>query len=250
MLEVVGTTGWIIASLLGGGALVLAARPTHTLSAPTTPHTPLAATSVAASPSDTGCTPAMPSDGAGGCYALVTIEGVCGEPINSIVDHYTLFIAGSSRTTELVMRDMMSWRDNDRFLAHLRPARAAARALPAAGTAHYLCGSSEDDRPEVLGMVPLDPEDLRTVAEITAAAPDLWSPHDPRWQGRARQREMWIVVVTSDRRWDYQWLGPNHGPLDLATLGPVPATAEVGAAYAVVGSHDEQPHVARRLRSP
>ena len=249
MLEVVGATGWIIASVFGGGAL-LASRPTRP---PQPAHASPPAHALPAAtpkPSDTGCTPAMPSDGAGGCYALVAIWGECGEPINSIRDHYTLSIAGSSRTAEVVIDDMRPWRTNDRFLAHLRPARGAPRVVPAPATVGYLCGGdSDEDAPEVAGLLPLDPEDLRSVAEIIATAPDLWSPRDPRWQGRAPQREMWIVVVTSDRRWEHPWWGPNQGTLELATLGPVPATAQVGDAYAVVGSPREQAHVARRLRS-
>lgn len=242
MLELVGPSHALVVALVVGGAAAIAG-PATPLAPPATRPTP--PTRAPPEPSAATCAQAMPSDGHGGCYATVEIMGVVAEPVNSIIDHYQLSVTGTSREATVTARDFRSWRINDRFVAQLRAAGPATRAPDTSTAAGCRCGAQDGARLDVVGLLPLDPEDARTVAQITATAPDLWSPGDQRWNVRPPQRELWVVGVNRDRQWDVSWSDLRHGPSELSRLGPVPTAAEVGSVYVFVGAHDEPTHLLR-----
>jgi hypothetical protein len=180
--------------------------------------------------SDAACERVLPPDGQGGCHAVVEVFASCSEPVSSIVKHYAMAIAGTSRQTIVTSHGWPDWWYGDRFVAHLRPVYSAGPDAMAASPGGCRCGDSDGGSLAVDRMVAIDHDDTRTLARIAAKLQPIPERSDDTLSHHEPGRTFVDAVVTSERHWRVHSVYPQGSPRTF-TLGPVPATAKPGAHF-------------------
>ncbi|HMG21106.1 MAG TPA: hypothetical protein VK607_07320 [Kofleriaceae bacterium] len=179
---------------------------------------------------DAACERVLPPDGEGGCYAVVEVFASCSEPVNAIVTHYAMAIAGTSRYTSLTIHDQADWWYGDRFVAHLRPVRQARTDAKAPAPGGCRCDDGDGYWLAVDRMIAIDHDDTRTLARIAAKLQPMPERSDGTLSHYEPGRTFVDAVVTSERRWRVHEVYPQDSPRTFK-LGPVPATARPGAHF-------------------
>lgn len=141
----------------------------------------------------------MHPDGEDGWYVIAEVVGSCELPLEKrppvlsdikLIEHHDLRILGSSHLVAIEAVGPMHWRVGDRFVAHIAPLHDSTthhppRDPPPGGP----CNATGVHDMSVLGLVPIEYDELGALAHILAEGWPLTDMSPNVWPVRSAVRE-------------------------------------------------------------